>query len=478
MRLLLYLAGLAINALTSLHVVLYKRDARAAAGWIGLIWLAPLGVGPVLYFLLGINRIRRKARRLMDSGALGRAPGGVPGGAPERPALPPRPVEPLAALREVGDRVNPWPLLPGNIVTPLVNGDAAFPAMLEAIRGARRSVTLTTFLFGNDPLGREFVDALAQAHARQVAVRVLVDWVGLHYSFPSVRGRLRAAGVPMATFLPSRQPWQGGLLNLRSHRKLLVVDGAVAFTGGMNLRQGHWLGRNPPRPIADLHFRVEGPVVGSLQEVFAGDWEYAAGERLEGDPWFPAASGGAPGGEVLARAVPDGPDSESERIRWLIQGALAAARRSVLVMTPYFVPDTGLVTVLNTAALRGVATEIILPERSNLAWVQWASRAMLWQVLEKGCRIWFSPPPFEHTKLLIVDSRWVLCGSSNWDHRSLRLNFELDLECFDDRLAAGLEGYFRGRQAGSREVTLHEMDSRPLPARVRDGVARLLSPYL
>jgi cardiolipin synthase len=176
--------------------------------------------------------------------------------------------------------------------------------------------------------------------------------------------------------------------------------------------------------------------------------------------------------------VPDGPDEDFEKLRWTLLGALSIARYSVRIVTPYFLPDPPLVSALNLAAMRGVQVDIILPAKSNLPFVGWASRAMWWQVLEHGCRIWLTPPPFDHSKLTIVDDCWVLLGSANWDPRSLRLNFEYNLECYDLALAKQLEELVEAKRKTAHPVTLQEMDDRPLPVRLRDGVARLLTPYL
>jgi cardiolipin synthase len=157
---------------------------------------------------------------------------------------------------------------------------------------------------------------------------------------------------------------------------------------------------------------------------------------------------------------------------------LSAARSSIRIVTPYFLPDAALVLALDAAALRGVEVDIVLPERSNLPIVGWAQTAQLWQVLQQGCRVWLTPPPFDHSKMLVVDSCWSLLGSSNWDPRSLRLNFELDVECYDAELAAQVDSLIQTRIARARPVTLAEVDGRPLPIRLRDGVARLFSPYL
>jgi cardiolipin synthase A/B len=210
--------------------------------------------------------------------------------------------------------------------------------------------------------------------------------------------------------------------------------------------------------------------------VFGDDWMFTTGERLDGDAWFPPKLRSA--GTTLARAIPDGPDEHFEALKVMLMGALAQARRSIAVVTPYFLPDQSLIHALNTAALKGIDVDIVLPEQGNLKPVQWAAHAQYWQVLERGCRIWHTPPPFDHSKLLLVDAEWALVGSTNWDARSLRLNFELNVECYDAVLGAALRQWFERRRVAARPVTLDDANGRPLPVRLRDGAARLLTPYL
>ena len=183
-------------------------------------------------------------------------------------------------------------------------------------------------------------------------------------------------------------------------------------------------------------------------------------------------------GDVIARAITDGPDADFEKARWTLLAALAEAQTSVQILTPYFLPDSALVTALNLAALRGVRVDIILPAKNNLPFVHWASRAMWWQVLERGCHIWLTPPPFDHSKLMIVDGHWVLFGSANWDARSLRLNFELNVECYGRDFAQEMEKVIAKKLHAAREVTLAEVDGRSLPVKLRDATARLFSPFL
>ena len=459
----------------TIHVVLHKRDSRAAIGWTGVIWLTPL-VGPLLYFLFGVNRIHRKARRLrrpLDQPRAADFPTLDPTDDETEPPCPG--AEHLGTLVRLVGRVTGRPLLPGNRIVPLYSGEEAYPEMLAAIRGAEQSVALGTYIFDNDQAGRTFVDELAEAVARGVEVRVLIDAVGSHYTWPSVVRRLRRRRVPVARFLPQLLPWYFPYANLRLHRKVLVVDGRVGFTGGMNIRQGHDATLNPRHPIHDLHFRVEGPVVARLQEVFADDWEFTTGEPLQGERWFRKL---ADAGPVHARVVPSGPDDDFEKLRTTFCGALSCADESVRIMTPYFLPDAGLISALNVAALRGVKVDILLPQRNNLRLVQWASTAELWHVLGHGCRVWLVPPPFDHTKLMLVDSVWSLIGSANWDSRSLRLNFELDVECYDPELAAALDDLVRRKLEKAVPVTLADLDGRNILFKLRDGVARLFSPYL
>ncbi len=454
--------------LASIHALLNKRDSRAAVLWLGFIWLMPL-IGPVLYLALGVNRIRRKALSMRAE-------------KPERRAIPSdmgEPNQPEAAhlrlLARVVDRVATRPLAGGNRVQPLINGDEAFPAMLSAIESATTSLSLATYIFDCDQNGKNFVAALGRAVQRGVKVRVLIDDVGARYSWPSVLRDLKRARVPVARFSPTFPLWHFMTMNLRNHRKLLIVDGQTAFTGGINLRQGNLLRENPRRPVQDLHFRVEGPVVTQLQEAFANDWVFTTHETLDGLAWFPELE---ERGSVSARAIPDGPDEDFEILRWTLLAALAEAQTSAQIVTPYFLPDPALTTALNLAAMRGVRVDILLPAKSNLPFVDWASRAMWWQVLERGCRLWLTPPPFDHSKLMIVDGYWVLFGSANWDPRSLRLNFELGVECYGRELAQAMEAIVQKKLHGAREVTLAEADGRPVLAKLRDAAARLFSPYL
>ena len=459
------LAVLAAALTAAGHAVIYKRDSRSASIWVLVIMALP-AAGPVLYLLMGINRVQRRAARLRRAIVRHRtAP-------PSAKADPGGHLAPLARL--VGQVVK-RPLLTGNSIEVLVDGAAAYPAMLEAIESARASVVLASYIFNGDGIGAEFVAALERASKRGVAVRVLVDDVDVRFSWSSACKPLRRAGIPVGVFNPPIVPARLNAFNLRNHRKILVVDGELGFTGGMNIDRRYWRPETPAEAFRDLHFRLRGPVVAQLAEVFADDWQFSTDETLRGQPWFVPLS---PAGPCIARIIEAGPDEGLESLRWAIVGGLDAAQRSVRVLTPYFIPDSALITALNAAALRGIEVDIVLPATSDLPHVHWATFGQLWQVLDHGCRVWSSPGPFDHSKLMVVDGAWTLLGSANWDARSLRLNFELNAECYSVELGAHMDGLVQARINAAHRITMAEMDARSLPVKLRDGTARLFAPFL
>lgn len=457
------------------HVVQTKSDVRSAIGWVGLVLLTPV-VGAVLYALFGINRIRRQAGRMRRGrtrwGSDPLRPVAPRSAVPALPDGVPETARPLATL--VGAATGA-PLVSGNVVELLLNGDAAYPAMLAAIDGATRTIALTTYIFDRGEVADQFVDALSRAVQRGVLVRVLIDGVGARYSHPPIVRTLRARGIPVALFLRPFVPAARLFVNLRNHRKLLVADGTVGFCGGLNIRDGCVLALNPSKPTQDLHFRVRGPVVGQMMAAVAFDWNFAAKEQLSGPEWFPPL---AASGTMLARGISDGPDEDFETLLTTLLGALSQARRSVRIITPYFLPDPPLIDALRVAAMRGVQVDIVLPERGNLLLVQWAAAAQLGQVVQCGCRVYFSPPPFDHSKACVVDGEWSLIGSANLDPRSLRLNFEYGVECYSTELAARLGEVLDARIASARLLKPTDIEQRSLAVRVRDGIVWLAQPYL
>ncbi|GJD52253.1 Major cardiolipin synthase ClsA [Methylobacterium crusticola] len=455
--------GLVLAVVVTVHALLNKREVGAAIGWIGLAWLSPL-VGSGLYALFGINRVSRRARRLPV------LPLPRPG-APEPPAA--AVPEAFRPLERAADRITGLPLLGGNRIARFRHGDEAYPAMLAEIGRARESVALSSYIMRDDATGRAFVDALAAARTRGAEVCVLIDGIGSGYFFPAMYRRLRRAALPAGLFMHSALPWRMPFLNLRTHKKLLIVDGRVGFVGGVNIGDENRVADDPPEPVRDTHFRLEGPVVRQLTQAFCRDWAFVMGEDLEGRRWFPEIP---PAGGTLARVVTSGPDSDIEKIEFVVLEAVATASRSIRLATPYFLPSELLLTSLSLAAIRGVTVDVIIPQESNHRVVDWATRAHVGPLLDAGVRIWLDRPPFDHSKILVVDDAWCFIGSANWDSRSFRLNFELNVELYDPDFARDLNGLMRAKMEA--RLTPEALTDRAMPVRLRDAGVRLLLPYL
>ncbi len=456
------------------HALITKRDARAAVAWIGVIVLLPI-FGWAIYLIFGINRIARRAEELRGSGhitgdlEISDRRGLI------RQTSDSIKTERIVEMARLGTRIAKVPYTDGNKIEVLRNGENAYPAMIAAIDRAENSVALSTYIFNNDEAGRQFLEALKKARARGVKIRVLIDGVGSWYSFPSMIKKLRDADIPHERFLHSLLPWQMPYLNLRNHQKILVVDGKVGFTGSMNIAAGNLLRPNAKHPIRDIHYAVEGPVVAHLMAAFAHEWRFSTGELLVGEFWRPELPGK---GDVIARGLPAGPDMNRNTIRWTFLAGLSEARQHIRIVTPYFLPDSDLITALSLAAMRGVLVDIVLPQKNNLFYMAWASRAILDELAASGCRIWMTDGPFDHAKMMTVDGIWASIGSANWDPRSLRLNFEFNLECFSPEFVGNLEGIIDQKVKTAEQETISTLRNRPLSVKLRDNAARLLSPYL
>ncbi len=466
---LLLAASLLLTLWTAGHALLHKTSAAAAWGWIGACLLLPF-VGPALYALFGINRVLTRARRQQQP-----APRGPLSSAEE--AARNRPDAVPASLGEVarsGDVITALPLLGGNRLALLHDGEAAFPRMLAAIDEARHSVALMSYILDRDAAGERFIAALTRAAARGVEVRVLIDGVGEVARHRSGT-ELMARGVPVARYNPLRL-WPPFLhINLRNHRKLLLVDGVVAFTGGMNISAAHYVA-DPANTDAtsDLQIELRGPVLAQLQQVFVDDWAFAAGEN-----WNPpTAAEPVDCGAVLCRVITDGPNEDYGHLSLVLLAAIAAARSRIQIVTPYFMPPDEVLSALMSAALRGVAVDLILSRDSDHLVTWYAMHKLMPQLLERGVRVHLQPPPFCHSKLFVVDRRYAQFGSANLDTRSLRLNFEMVVECYDRSFVEQLASHCDGLSERAATLSLDQVRRRPLILRLRDAVCWLFSPYL
>ena len=416
--------------------------------------------------MFGINRVRRRARKLIEIRS------------PQAESAPlirwsETVDEGLRPLAEMVRKISGRPLLGGNSIEPLLDGEGAYPQMLDAIGMASKSIMLSSYIFRYDATGSLFTTALIEAHRRGVSVRVLLDGVGAGYFFCPTARVLQRAGVPCERFLHSFFPWSMPFINLRNHRKILVVDGAVGFIGGLNIGEENRNRMRVDRRVADVHFRLQGPVVRQLAEAFAWDWSFTCEEELTGALWFPALDGA---GNDILRVVTSGPDTDLEKIEYTALQAITLARHSVRIMTPYFLPGTRMLSELALAALRGVQVDLVIPAHSNHRIMDWACRDDLQVVLDAGCRIWLSGPPFNHAKLMVMDKRWAFVGSANLDARSLRLNFEINVESYGVAFAEKIDAFIESHRR--RRLTHHDLDERILPVKFRDAIARLFSPYL
>ncbi|MCE9520743.1 MAG: cardiolipin synthase [Verrucomicrobia bacterium] len=453
------------------HVVLRQRNARAAGFWAVIIIFVPV-LGALFYCVFGINRVRRSGKKYRGSGSWKSE---VNRAVPHNPWEKNPELSELRHLATTIGRISRYEFALGNKIEVLRSGDEAMPAMIEVIRGAKRTLSLSSYIFEAKGIGGKFVDELAAAKDRGVEVRVMVDGAGTRYSWPSITSILRARGVNVAKFMPTRFIIRMLSMNLRNHRKILVADGTIGFTGGMNIRPGNMLKENPASPVRDMHFRVEGPVVRQLQRAFAEDWAFCTGEVLHGEEWYPDVQ---PAGETAAIGIPDGPDEDLEVMPKAIFAAINAARREIRVLTPYFLPDEQIQWALNLAALRGVDVKIITPRHNNIPPVRWASRTIYPELLARGVQLFENDGVFDHTKFMTVDGLWSLIGSTNWDPRSLRLNFEFNLACFDEALAGELNSDFQKQMEQSTEITNEALDAATFGERFRDGIARLFMPFL
>jgi len=449
---------IAVSISLTIHILLNKSDPKSSLMWIALVWFAPV-FGAAFYVLFGINRITRRAQRLIQHEELEIEP------FTEQHDLD-FADDPWIEFRRLGNKVTHSSRCQGNDIEILQGIENILETMINAVKSAKKTIVLSTYIFRRDDLGVNFADALVSADQRGVDVKVLLDGVGNGFFRSKTYRQLNAGGVDVRRFLHSVWPWRMPLMNLRNHTKLLVVDSHTAFTGSMNIGRVRNL---------ETHFKIRGAVIKQFMKAFEHHWVLAGGSSL---PLSFQGPFNKDVGKVVSRGILSGPIYKRERLRWIILGAVNAATKNIRIVTPYFIPDQGLLSGLVLAALKGVKVEILLPEKSNYAFADWASHRQIKDLLRAGCHIYHRPDIFDHSKLMTVDGHWALLGSSNWDARSLRLNFEFDVECESIEFVYELDELIRSRRDASKALTWEEFESRSPFLKLRDATARLLLPYL
>ncbi len=456
----------ACAATASYHVLMTKRDSRSALAWVGFCVLLPI-IGPLLYLMFGINRVSKAAQKLYQSTVPPDSTRAIkePAGTDFRP------------LSLVGESVTGKGLRSCNDIRMLVNGEKCFPTMLADIKNATDRVYCCTYIFQNDRVGDQFVRALKSAMARGVDVRVLIDGLGGIAYPPSVLGKLRRAKIPFERFNPITLVPPSLHINMRNHRKILLVDGNVAYTGGHNISERHLVEdtRNKHH-TRDLHFRLTGKIVDEFERSFLKDWNHAAGITRQ-EP-FTASNKNNSKAKIWTRLISDGPNDDLDKLTELLVGIMSTARKRLWIMTPYFLPSFDLVGALIAAELRGVDVKILLPQKTNIHLAHWAAMHNLRHILDRDLKVYLQPEPFIHTKAILIDDEYSLIGSANLDPRSLRLNFELVVEVFNKPFAREMADYFEQCLADCHLLDEEQLLARPNWEKTRNAIAWLFSPYL
>ncbi|WP_183960714.1 cardiolipin synthase [Chiayiivirga flava] len=377
-------------------------------------------------------------------------------------------------LREMSVLLGPG-IIAGNKVEALQNGEEIFPAMLEAVRAAQRSITFETYIYWSGDIGREMAQALAERARGGVAVHVLLDWVGSVKMEQTLLDTMVDAGVQVERYHPLHW-YHIARMNNRTHRKLLVVDGRIGFTGGVGIAD-QWQGNaQDPDHWRDMHFRIEGPVVAQIQSTFMDNWIKTTGEVLQGEAYFPRLE---PADGMPAQMFSSSPTGGSESMQLMYLMAIAAARTSIDIKAAYFVPDELALDALLAAAGRGVRVRVIVPgEHIDADTVRWASQAQWGRLLQAGIAIHEYTPTMYHCKALVVDGYLVSVGSTNFDARSFRLNDEASLNVYDTRFAAQMTASFENDLAHTRRITFEQWQARPWSQRLRERVASLFKSQL
>ena len=469
---LISIAGYMILLGLVITVLRRKREPVSALAWIIAIVFIPY-LGALAFLLFGNNHIERplakKKKHRSDFRALCPLPGSVNLNSPSQKW------EEWAALSKLMTRICDHPLVGGNVVRIFYDGHEAYKQMFLAIDSATKQICLQTYILQNDEVGRKFIDLLSAKAKKGVEVNLLYDAIGSRKLPSSILRRLTDAGGRVATFLPVNILHRHFQINLRNHRKILVVDGRIAFTGGLNIGQ-EYIGQNPKFGYwRDTHLSIIGPAVKDLLYVFSEDWHFATSEHLDTDYSFPPAK--QDGHDV--QIIGGGPDQQLNGIREFYYSITSRAKERLWISTPYFIPDESMIDGLRMAALMDVDVRLLTQDHPPDQWLPYLAARYYWEdMLKAGVRIWQYERGMFHAKVLIVDHILASVGSANFDIRSLKLDFEVNTILYSKPLIRELEDQFLRDLSDSREVDMEKFLERSNWAQAAENACRLFSPLL
>jgi cardiolipin synthase len=469
---ILFVVHIVLSVATIGWILAIKREPTSALAWCLTVLLLPF-LGPFLFLVFGYQHVYRPLKqKRQHMRAFRRHRIRKKSTAPASPKRLPQGWKAMARLARQLDAFSPTF---GNKIDFYCEGAAAFPAKLDAIRAAQHHIHLEYFIFQPDEIGRTFRDALCEKARLGVQVRLVYDAMGSHRMTHHFLKPLREAGAKCEAFLPVGLFRRHTQVNLRNHRKILVVDGRVGFTGGLNIGD-EYLGKVPRFGYwRDAHMRVEGPAVSDLQRVFAEDWDFAAGELLKGSTYFPRQKGTGP---LTVQVVQSGPDQELKSIREIYFAAILRARKRLWIASPYFVPDAGILDALVLAGHTGIDVRLLGLKHPD-KWLPFLAGRYYWtDMLEAGVKVYQYAKGMMHSKLVLVDGQWASIGTANLDNRSLHLNFEVNCLLYDAEAVAKLEAGFLRDLGDSIPIDAEAYPKRPLSCRLPENVCRLFSPIL
>lgn len=480
--LILGLADIICVTIVIMHLVTQRKEPIAKAFWIFFVITLPF-FGLLCYLTFGVINVDRKMQKRIRRKLAVRTRFAADPGIQQQLKHYAADEHYRATVRchELFERLSQRPAVSGNAVEMLISGQETYPRLLADIEAARHSVHIQSYILADDEFGQELGGLLASKARGGVEVRVLYDAIGSMHLSDSYVDFLAQAGVrvsPFGRINPIKRKFQ---INLRNHRKNAIIDGSIGYTGGLNLHaeNSQRYCRQPrgyrSQLVHDYHFRVTGPVVAQLQEVFAEDWYAMTEEMLVEERYFPRLPTAGP---VMARVITSGPGDDEQVIARVFFGAITSARKEIIIVTPYFYPDPAILEAIKNAALAGVAVHLILPLRSDHRIVSRAAYSLFPELADAGVHIYRRKLPFIHSKAMVIDRAWALVGSANLDYRSTRLNFELNLELADRVVVARLVRELHREMEQSKTVTAQKLRQWGFWHRFKNNLCALFAPIL